>query len=79
MVGSKATRRVTTRVVKRLPKASAEALARSTCSNLLSYGAARSPRSTKLGNNASPWRYDVTAEQALESPNLQGPAILRYT
>jgi hypothetical protein len=33
----------------------------------------------KMGTIGSLRRYDVTAEQALQSPNLQGPAILRYT
>jgi hypothetical protein len=36
-------------------------------------------RSMKMGTIRSLRPYDVAAEQALQSPNLQGPAILRYT
>jgi hypothetical protein len=33
----------------------------------------------KMGNIASPWRYDVAAAQAIQPDNQQRTAILRYT
>jgi hypothetical protein len=36
------------------------------------------PRSMKVSTIASPWRYDVAADYALQSVNLRRPTILRY-
>jgi hypothetical protein len=36
------------------------------------------PRSMKMGNTRSLFRYDAAACYALQSANLRGPAILHY-
>ena len=36
------------------------------------------PRSMKMGNIVSPWRYDAGAYHALKSVNVRRPAISRY-
>jgi len=36
------------------------------------------PRSMKVSTIASPWRYDVAADYALQSAHLRRPAIYRY-
>jgi hypothetical protein len=36
------------------------------------------PRSTKMGNIASPWRYDAEACSSLQSSRLRRPAMLHY-
>src|SRR6266542_4594105 len=35
-------------------------------------------RPEPMGRQCRWWRYDAAADQALQSPNLRGPAILRY-
>lgn len=56
-----------------------EFLSSSRIAENLGFGEFGAPRSMKMGTIPSPRRYDVAAEQALQSPNLQGPAILRYS
>jgi hypothetical protein len=36
------------------------------------------PRPMKMGTIASPWRYDVAADQTIRPHNLRRAAILRY-
>ncbi len=36
------------------------------------------PRPMKMGNTASPWRYDVAAYHAFQLVVLRAPAILHY-
>jgi hypothetical protein len=57
-------------------RASAEREPRAHAAVVIAWNGA--PRSTKIGNIASPWHYDAAARHALQPANLGLPTVLRY-